>query len=451
MPQPVTQAELRALAQRNFDPAWLGVLEEGAAGQQLLALLERTWEYVARSAHAGLRLGLLVQTAPGAAPALSTVVLSRDMQQAEALFDMGMDLFVDGLPLPGTIPEGFALSDERGVAFVATDPVDTIVVSTGEAAGFSSITISRVESARTSPRADTPDGFIGGTIELPTALDIADERLIAPLSGNSREQRLAARRGITEYEATEVLRRWDALVEPFDPLLKTTSTVAAAGGTMALLDALARERGQARAPGELDDVLRARLLHIPDAVSPTALRDAVNAVSDRYGFRVTLLESLDDGTTAGGTLLSHITTTAYAPASTTPIGSSAVFFVDLAAAEVFADMVDDVLGWDGTPPMVPQAITFGTFYLDDAGSRLLSNREARGYFLLTAPLQNDPDPLRFFLDDGFADDPFFGFLDVVDHPVRLAQYLVISQEADARRAGGVRFDLILLRAPFTSP
>lgn len=459
MPNPLAQAELRGVARRNLDEEWLGILEGDLAGQQVLAAFERTWERVAQAAHRTLRRQMILLTASGRQPALVALVLRRDMQEAQAMADMGLGELAssgDELPLPGEVPEGFPFVNEgRFLRFEVEEKVEGLDPTTHQAAGFDAFTLARVGSVRHTPQADAPDAFLGGTEVFRLTVEMLDLVRAAgglgadppPLPGFTLD--LQDLDPVTRVRLLRsILRSLEPFEAPFDPLLRVNGAATAEGGSSPMLDAVAAERGVVRAVGEEDEPLRARAVRIQDAVAPLALRDAVNFTADRYGFRVTLREPFDDGTVAGGALLTHLSTTAYVASSTTPAGNqTALLAADGQELQALADMVDPDLAFDGSPPLTPLVAVAGTAYAQDPQSLLLSIREAFAYFLLTTPLQGDPDLLRFFLEEDFLDDPLFGFPDLLDHPDLLARYLAVAAEAQARRAAGVRFDFFLTLPP----
>jgi hypothetical protein len=73
-----------------------------------------------------------------------------------------------------------------------------------------------------------------------------------------------------------------------------------------------------------------------------------------------------------------------------------------------------------------------------------SFREARAYFEvdLIGDLQ-EPDEAIFYWDDGYFDDPVFGFLDGGLHPALVSSLMVVPEETNRKRAGGVQFDVFV--------
>lgn len=169
------------------------------------------------------------------------------------------------------------------------------------------------------------------------------------------------------------------------------------GGHSDYLSLHGDERAQPRQPNEATEAYRARVRNIPDAVSPIAISDAVQGAAQSAGLPpFEFEEPFSDGAT--------------------PALKEAHFLSSFDSAYCDADFLSDA-------PM-------GDF------------RTSRAYFqLVPTGVLNNPDGSGLFLDDGFLDDPGFGFLDTGFHPKLLASLMSIWEEANQKRAGGVQFDL----------
>ena len=457
MPNPLTAAELLDVARRNIDPAWLGILDgDNGPGDQILAAISSIWARVAIANSRNFRYQAMIQTSDGATPASMDINLVRDFGEHLALDDMGIELFVDGVPPPGTIQGGTMFVTDRLLVFRVSE--DDGSGGVGVAAGQTAVALTALKSDRKSEQADAPDAFLHGADDRPIHAyemvrilqqhSLANDPLPIDLSPGIvlPEDKIARTKLLLSVLRPIINER---PVPLFDPLLSVTGVAIGTGGSEDMLDSVALERGVYRATGEVDDNLRKRALRIEDAVSPIAVFNAVNAVADMLGSTVDVLEPVDDLTVAGGARLTHIQSVKFAPSGTVPAPTTQtpLLATDLGELDALAYMLDDVLLFDGTPPMNPVAELAGTFYCDDPQSRVLSTREAFAYFLLVTDLLDDPDELRLFADDGYADDPIYGYPDILDHPVNLAMYLGVMHEAQRLKAGGVQFDLMLEYPP----
>lgn len=177
------------------------------------------------------------------------------------------------------------------------------------------------------------------------------------------------------------------------------------GASSDYLSLLGQERGSKRQQGELTEAYRRRVRNTPDVVSPKAIAQAIRGVAAPHD--PTILEPFEDGST---------------PALDIELGLGTY----------------SGLYW-GAGNNAPAAT--GPYGWDDYQATLLNNRVAAAFFRILYPLVGDPDSLRFFWDASFFDDPIFGFLDVWDHPVQLARWAAIFDEAETKRAAAVGYDL----------
>jgi hypothetical protein len=192
--------------------------------------------------------------------------------------------------------------------------------------------------------------------------------------------------------------------------LAYASSTATTGATMDWLSMLGEERGCYRQPGEDGENYRLRVRALPDAVTPTAVHDAVHGAQVQGNLpRVYEVEPFRDQASDDARAVINL-----------------VF-----ADSVFADdgYCDDPLGVD-----VPGKLPFRT-------CETPSMREGRAYFRLSvAGVLHEPDGLVLYADDGFCDDPAWGYPDIGLHPALEAALRGIQAEARVKKAGGVQFD-----------
>lgn len=172
------------------------------------------------------------------------------------------------------------------------------------------------------------------------------------------------------------------------------------------------ERGLQRQPGESETDYRQRIRNIPDAVSPIAVADTVQAAAQQPGLPGFLtLEPFADG---ADPVLKNLH----------GLGNFNPYFLD-----------DD-----------PTTAKRG--FLDDPipGDIVVDRRTAIAYMEIQAQdYLRDPNAEVFFVDDGFLDDPVLGYPDIADGvpPEMLAALLAILFDVGAKVAGGVNYDLVL--------
>lgn len=335
---------------------WLDDLLASADGQATLGAAIEIASRVSRAADHDLDCAS-ISAAPGGTPGTSVVVLARPSSGTS-----------------GSIPSGYRFEDDRGVVLVA----QTIIpVASGALTVFVP-----VETLRLSEMVNTEDdALIEVAADAGVVLDsLATTSLVAP---------------------------------PGDPsIVATTLQVISAdqilGGAADWLSVLGKERGQLRQPGEDTASYRARVRNIPDAVSPRAVGQAVQAAISRVGLPPFLTEEpFNDGAE---------------PAVKVPPGLSNFdrFYLD----------VD---------------------FLDDGGIELTDRRTSTAYFRVVPETQTAivvPAPAGPFLDFMFLDDPVAGYLaaDSSLDPRVMASFLAIVQDVEAKRAAGVNWDLFVAQA-----
>lgn len=177
------------------------------------------------------------------------------------------------------------------------------------------------------------------------------------------------------------------------------------GGAADYLSVQGAERGIYRQPGETTAAYRQRVLNIPDAVSPIAIADTVQGAAQQPGIPPLLtLEPFNDGATQA--------------------------LKDLHGLSNF-----NGIAWDAD------------FYDDPvSGLVMLDRRMGRAYLLIQAQdYVVDVQGFGVFWDDFFFDDPVLGYPADVDTfpPTQSAALLAIFNDVDAKRAGGVQFDIEL--------
>jgi hypothetical protein len=294
--------------------------------------------------------------------------------------------------------------------------------------GVSSLTIARPSAATT---ATVPKGFLfvdSRGIQLAVALDVpvasGQTTILLPLQ-TLRQIDLANN---TDNAFDDVLGAGDALGAIIDPasqpvldsastpLLAISTGVATYASSTPIVDAEmdwlsahGDERGCRRQPGEDGEAYRVRVRQIPDAVTPDAVQGAVLG--------------------AEGILPTVYLAEPYADQSSIDARAAInLIFSD----SVFADdgFCDDPLGVD-----VPGKKPFRTCTMPGL-------REGRAYFRLAVGGQlKEPDGLVLYADDGFCDDPKWGYPDIPMHPALVAPLRAVQAEANVKRAGGVQFDL----------
>jgi len=192
------------------------------------------------------------------------------------------------------------------------------------------------------------------------------------------------------------------------------SSTAIDGAASDWLSVLGAERGQFRQAGEDGEVYRLRVHNIPDAVSPLALAVVANTAPQLDDFpRIYTRETFNDGSDA---VVRQAVGLSFA---------ESVFFDD--------SFFDDPLGID-LPEKMPRR-----------SLEIVGIREARAYFRMEIIGQvHEPNDLVFYFDEGFFDDPVFGFVDVLYHPEVISAVMALSEETNRKRAGGVQFDSYLV-------
>ena len=182
------------------------------------------------------------------------------------------------------------------------------------------------------------------------------------------------------------------------------------GATSDWLSAHGDERGQRRQSGETTEEYRARIRLFPDAVSPVALATAIHAAAENAGLPdIRFVEPFDSG------------------ASATAIATYGLTVQDTPFLDV--DYLDDPIGID-----LPEKAPWRTL-------EMVSAREGRAYFRLQMDgVLREPDGAVPYLDDGYLDDPNWGYPEDGLALREKNALMTVANTADQLRAGGVQFD-----------
>lgn len=275
----------------------------------------------------------------------------------------------------GTIPKGFGFIDARGVRVVVQ--VD-IVVTAGQLSKL--VPVQTLRQTELVNSEDDP-AFV---VDPQSPIVVASSGVLIAPTGSP---------GMTGSTFQTI--------GPSDPIT---------GGAADYLSVHGGERGQLRQTGEQTSDYRQRIRNIPDAVSPIAIGDTVQAAAQQGGLPPLLVvEPFRDGAT---------------PALKALHGLSSF----------------DSMAWD-------------TDFYDDpiSGIEIVDRRSATAYFAIDAQdFITDSDGLGYYWDDGFYDDPVLGYLESepVFPPGQLASLLALINDVNAKRLAGVNFDLFLKRDDF---
>lgn len=295
----------------------------------------------------------------------------------------------------GAIPKGYQFVDARGIVAVAQ--ADTAVPGGATSMDVSVATLRKTETVNTI----NDPGFTISPVNQPLPDTGGTNALVSPTPAPAG----------------------------YPPIVTTTFTVVTAStpidqGASDYLTAHGRERGQERQANESDESYRARIRNIPDAIAPAAISQAVLGAASHAGLPPPVVqEPFGDGATP--TLKEQLGlgefSGLYMSGLVTPAG-------DADGASPKTDFLDDL----GPDPVV------------GGQHEMVDTRDMGAYFRVVepGPLQ-DPDSTRSFRDDAFWDDPVLGFPDLHDHPKVVASLMAVWEEANRKRAAGVRFDLFV--------
>jgi hypothetical protein len=204
-----------------------------------------------------------------------------------------------------------------------------------------------------------------------------------------------------------------------DPNLNVRQPGSTSGGAADCLDGLGEDLNIPRLPGEADDAYRVRILETPDTVSPAAIQRGVNKILAPYGSSVCLRE-------VGGYLFRG-------------------FFYDAGASTDAVQNPAVNFAWDTNAATRPE----------DRFKVWLSHFEMRAFMMLGVPSVQQVAPWGMAYDGSSADlnplanawdtesDSGSGAFDGEQATLRSSLYQSIYAVVDAKRAGGVSFDLYL--------
>lgn len=295
----------------------------------------------------------------------------------------------------GTIPAGYAFADARG--FQAYALSDTTVGSGVTTVQVDVVTIRKTELA-----------------------DTVNDPLFV----------IAPNAPVKDGGGTNALIGQSPAPAGFPPIVSTTFTTVSSStpiqnGSSDWLAAVGRERGQLRQASEDDTAFRLRVRNVPDAVSPKAVSQAVDGAASHVGLPPPVtVECLNMGISQQVLLDNEL---------------------DWFDSVFFSGTLDTAGNADPASPGVDFMEDIQPDLVNHKTREIVSLREARCYFRISEPLLvQDPDGGgRMFMDDGFLDDPALGFSDVHDSSKLLASLMAIWEEANRKRAAGVRFDVYL--------
>ena len=210
----------------------------------------------------------------------------------------------------------------------------------------------------------------------------------------------------------------DALPDP--NLIVVAGPDPAANGTSPFLEQHGKERRVFRGADETADAYRRRIRYLEDQVSPTVMAETIVEVCDSWP----ATKSIADLIANHGLRVMQ---------------------------EPFKDSAHYAQrGLYGSQTAYADDVT----YADDVNGHVLRDFiDALQWFDVRLPTIVDPNESRLFLDDGFLDDPEFGFFDMPAGEAITSPIATLVDELDRRRMGGVYFriifgwDLSLIRHP----
>ena len=406
---PLTQAQALDVLRRTCDRAWLDAMLAQPDGAAIIASKLAAFEAASLAVTAQAN-ATMISTAPTGRPGVCTLALQRSDTSASA-----------------TIPKGYTFITNLGVELtVACD----VQVAVGQATvALPLVTTRQIDLVNTAANAfddildpgNYPDAVLG-TANPPVFVSRSPRALVANRSSNDVSWLDLTNPLLPVVLATVTVGTgpYGVAISPtasadvfgdFVRCLTYVSSTPITGASSDWLSALGNERGCIRQDGEDGEAYRARVRMIPDAVSPLAIARAVDATATALPERW-LAEPFNDGADPNVKLAANL-------------GFFDGFFCD-------SDFCDDPLG-------VSLADKQPVANLECSGIR-----ESRAYVRvdLVGQLQ-EPDGLVLYCDDGFCDDPQWGYPDVHTHPVIQGAEQALLQQMQLKVAGGVNFDVYL--------
>jgi len=357
----MTEADLLDVLRRNFEDHWIEGLLDDPSSRSIFVGMAAVMLRCQSAIDENLYRGAYILTAPGRAPATSTI-----------------RLFRTGGGAAGTIDVDVRILDEVGVVW------------------------------RPSAAFAVPFAGIDQTIDLPITTDRVGHWL------NSFEP--------------PTFRLLDPV---FDPAFEVIAGIdPAEDGRSPVLEQHGDERGRPRATGETAAQYRLRLRFLEDQVSPRALAEGVREILD--------------GHDATKFLALLISLSGYRP-------------VEETFREHAQPSQEGLTGRDGL--FADDAITVGGvsalrgFFDDPSGGTLRDYTDALAWFDVRIPWFASLDETRLFYDDGFLDDPDYGYADAPADDSIVAPVTALVGELDERRPhcvlGRILFgeDVVMARHP----
>jgi hypothetical protein len=197
-----------------------------------------------------------------------------------------------------------------------------------------------------------------------------------------------------------------------DPNLEIIDGVdAATDGTTSFLDQHGEERKVFRAEGESDSDYAHRIRFLEDQVSPSAIAETAIQVLDQF---VATQGIANLAANFGLRLTVEPFTDSAQPSQRGLIGDPAIHFDDPLYA-----------------------------YFDDPLIHFRDLFDACAWFDIYLPAFADPDEARLFFDDGYFDDPEFGYMDAPPGVNITSPIAALADELDRRRPHCVRFRIFV--------
>ena len=281
------------------------------------------------------------------------------------------------------IPAGFTVTDSRGIDLILLEDIWVVAHQTTIVLPMQSLRL--IDLVNNTEPAFDDMLTVGGSV------DAAIAPQSAPVYDSANQPLLVKGTSIATY-------------------LSSTPIISA---EMDWLSAHGDERGCHRQNGEEGEAYRLRVRSIQDAITPVAIQAGVRAAQSQGKLSpIWMVESMNDqSSTDARTALS--------------LAYGDTVFLD-------ADYFDDPIGvhLDAKAPW------------NDL--EMVSAREARAYFRLSmAGKLTESGADGYYFDDGFFDDPVWGFYDSTLAMSGLGSLITVTAVANQLRAAGVKFDFYI--------